>query len=143
MEIKSDNSTYSSNHPNFKMVETLQAIISFIVAFGMLGMSFNYFTPNLMFVIIGLTVNVILYNMVQTLMTIELAQKIEDAPMQYILKEKPILGPIGMLTSLTMLGLLFTGNLFGWQVYIVYIVLVTIISKAHKNRLGVVENGKK
>lgn len=141
MEIKSDNS-YSQYHPQYKIVEIIQAIVSFTVAFAMLAMSFGYMTPNLMFVIIGLTINTILYNMVQSLMTLELAQTIENAPMQYILKEKPILGPIGLLTSLTMLGLLLTGNLFGWQIYLAYIVLVTIISKAHKNRLGVVDKVK-
>ena len=123
-------------------MEIIQAFVSFTVAFAILAMSFEYIEPNLMFVIIGLTINTILYNMVQSLMTLELAQRVENSPMQYILKEKPILGPIGLLTSLTMLGLLVTGNLFGWQIYIAYIVLVTIISKAHKNRLGVIEKVK-
>jgi len=143
MEIKSDNNTFSSETPTFKTLSVIHSIISSIISLLLIAMSTNNLEPSIIIVSSFMLINVVLYNMIQTHQTLEVAQQIEDDAMGYILTKKPISGPIGLVLSIVTLGFLVTGNLFGWQMYIVYIIIASLIAKSHKSRIGVIPKEKK
>lgn len=143
MEIKSDTSTFSSGTPTFNKLNIIHTIVSTTISLLLIAMSTGQMTENILLVTGIMILNIVLYNMLQTYQTLELAQRIENDTMGYILSEKPITGPIGLALSIITLLFLVTGNLFAWQMYLVYIILATIISKSHKTRLGVIPKEKK
>jgi len=143
MEIKSDTSTFSSGTPTFNKLNMVHTIVSAIISLLLIAMSTGNMNQNMLLISGIMLLNIVLYNISQTYQTLELAQRIENDTMGYILSEKPITGPIGLTLSIITLLFLVTGNLFAWQLYIVYIILATIIGKSHKTRLGVIPKEKK
>jgi hypothetical protein len=142
MKIKSDKVDLSCEIKEYKTLNLVHKIISIIISLMLIAMSTNNMEGNIILLSSIMIINIVLYNIVQTHQTLEEAQQLEDNVYEYILLKRPITGPIGFIFSIITLIFLITGNLFGWQVYLVYIMVTFIIAKTHKERLGVVSKGK-
>jgi len=136
MNINSNAET--NNQVKYEQWQAVQVLVSWITSSMIILMSLDYMETNLIYMITGLIIITVTYNVTLTYSSKEQLQSIEDNAISYILKDKPIIGPIGIFLTFFLFGLLITGNMVGWYIYILYIIVVTMIGKAHKTRLGVV-----
>lgn len=139
MNISSDGVGVTKQRGYSVTVSTISYMIHIVSGSIILAMSYNQITPNYPVVLFLYAISLVASNINFTHMTGTYLQKLEDNPFSVSLQEKPILSPISMIVSFAMLGTLLTGGLFAWGTYLIYMVLAILISKAHKERLGVVE----
>ena len=139
MNISSDGVGVTKQRGYSVTVSTISYMIHIVSGSIILAMSYNQITPNYPVVLFLYAISLVASNINYTHMTRTYLQKLEDNPFSVSLQEKPILAPICMIVSFAMLGTLLTGGLFAWGTYLIYMVLAILISKAHKERLGVVE----
>jgi hypothetical protein len=136
MNISSDGVSATKQRGYSVIVSTVSYLVHIVSASIILAMSYGQLTPNYTLVLVVYTLSLVASNINFSKMTGEYLQKLEDNPFSVSLQEKPILAPISMLLSFTMLGTLLTGNLYAWGTYLVYMVVTVIVSKAHKSRFG-------
>lgn len=143
MHIKSDTPIFSNGTTSFLLLNTTYYIMLLVISLTLIAMSTNQLNADIIIISSLMIINIVIYNTLQTYQTTEVAQRIEDEGIGYILTEVPITGPIDIILSTITLLFLVTGNLFAWQMYLVYIVSGIIITEYHKKRLGVIPTEKK
>jgi len=80
----------------------------------------------------------ILNNIQYKLMKPETFKAITDNAFAYILNKNPILGPIKIITTFSVLATLILGNLFAWEAYLIYILISAVIGDVYKKKYSVV-----
>jgi len=118
----------------FDKVGLVTSGLSVFISSIFLLMSFGYLMENYL-VILGLvSISLILNNYYLTITTPEIFKKINDDPWEFILDQRPILGPIAVLLSFLLIGVLISGNLFAWQIYIIYFIILMIMNHVYSKK---------
>jgi len=118
----------------FDKVGLVTSGLSIFISSIFLLMSFSYLTENYL-VILGLvSISLVLNNYYLTITTPEIFKKINDDPWKFILEQRPILGPIAVLLSFLLIGTLISGNLFAWQIYIIYFIMLMLMNHTYSKK---------
>lgn len=139
MNVSSDSTSIQSNRGYSITISTLSYLVHIVGSSTILAMSYGKMLPDYTIVLCVYALMLLVSNLNFSKMSKSYLQRLEDNIFQTSLKEQPLLSPISILLSFVMFGTLLTGNMYAWGSYIIYLIVITVISKAHKSRLGIVE----